>query len=149
MKRAGCLGELCILFQQCCSHEPAARPTMAQIHTKLLHLLMNEVQDQENLRAEIRVAQAQDLETYNVVWRDNYANQAGMDVLLARAKALGYIYAITVVQPLDVNSLECLEALAHKAYVQMHQVMRRVVESHHGKYICAQTKKSSSCAESA
>jgi serine/threonine-protein kinase len=142
MRQAGCLAELCVLFEQCNAVDAAARPTMVQIHGKLLALLMNEVQDQENLRAEIRVAQAQDLETYNVVWRDHYGNQAGMDVLLAQVKALAHKHSSSsaVHQPLAANSLECLAALAQQAAGRLHQVMRRVVEEHNGKYLQALTK---------
>jgi serine/threonine protein kinase len=135
LKKCGCLPALCKMFEMCHSNDPMLRPTMATIHNQLQVILMDEVNDMDNLKSEIRVALAQDLETYNVVWDTDYSNQPGVDSLLTRVKSLAQKYSSAVSQPCDPASLASLEALGNEAAPRILRIMRQVVEYCNGQFI--------------
>jgi len=89
---AGCGKELIELFTQCHQVEPEKRPTMAEVHDKLQTLVLQTVKDDEELRQELRRAQAQDSDTYGKTWNEHYGCQQHVSELLVEVKQLAAKY---------------------------------------------------------
>jgi len=79
----GCLPALVQLFEKCHqAEEPRKRPSMAEIYALLQRMVMQEANDSQQLKEELRRAEAQDHDTYGFTWADYYANQPHTQELL-------------------------------------------------------------------
>jgi len=59
---------------------------MAEIHSLLQRLVMQEAKDSQRLKEELRRAEAQDRDTYGSTWADYYAYQPHTQELLEYAR---------------------------------------------------------------
>lgn len=79
----GCLPALVQLFAECHQvDDPSKRPSMASIHSRLQKLVMQEASDSQRLKEELKRAEAQDRDTYDLTWNSCYANQQHSKQLL-------------------------------------------------------------------
>jgi len=88
LKQLGCLPDLIRLFDECRQEEPSKRPSMAAIHFRLQQLVMQDANDSQRLKEELKRAEAQDRDTYDSTWNACYANDACSQELLAYAREL-------------------------------------------------------------
>lgn len=95
LTRAGCLPPLVRLFEECHQHpdEPNKRPSMSSIHSRLQRLVMQEASDSHRLKEELKRAEAQDKEAYELAWRSIVINDANNNRLrqCAAAELLEYV----------------------------------------------------------
>lgn len=139
LRESQCLPQLIDIFAQCHVAAPEKRPTMANVYLQLQSLLMQDAQDSQRLKEELRIAEAQDLETYRAVWAQ-YAVLRHTPQLLAHVKELAASKPHSALQPSTVKNLESLLALADSAASRLHQHMCDLVESNGGTYIRALRK---------
>jgi len=139
MKQGKCYPALVKMFEQCQCQNPTHRPRMSDLHVQLQELLVLETRNGVNLQLELKKAMAQDLETYNHIWTDNYANSTSIDDLLSKVQTLARSSTPTCNQ-VSKDFAE-LETLADKAAKPFHTAMRSLVEHCGGTYVEGPRKK--------
>lgn len=144
LKQERCLPKLIELFSMCHQVDAGKRPSMAFVSQELQQLVMQDARDNDRLKDVLRVAEAQDVETYNLVWDKHYAGQEHMVELLAYVKdqsaKLATKHQTGVVQPLQSVSMEALSALANAGGSRLHSELKALIEKYGGKYVGASRK---------
>lgn len=92
LRGAGCLPPLVQLFLECHQHphEPSKRPSMSSIHSRLQRLVMQEASDSQRLKEELKRAEAQDKEAYDLAWH-SIVDDANNQPHGAAAELLEYV----------------------------------------------------------
>jgi len=147
LKQANCDPVLLRLFVECNADQAISRPTFLMICNQLQTLIVDGAMKNNRLNEVLKLAESQDREIYDTVWKDNYGVIETLDQFLDYVRSLPF-ESQDLAQPIQLkgpSAFEELSKLADLGGAALHQAMQQAVQMSRGKYDRAPRKSEPSC----